>query len=170
MYNFSRIFNCNFDGFDSLFYQSEPIIDDYVWQTFDLVNATYAERLSYMRDFSNKMLKSQGVLGVYVMDQEGLPLKCDIGAFKLIESKNYLYTNLTFNGVSSEGSRSWLHSPVYIEEAMNFYKTLKVEGRVFPLKKDTAMYKHLSGYSTDKFYYTEEPLEGDDVILYLHYS
>lgn len=169
MYSFTRIFNCNFTEFDNLFYQSEPLIDPYVWQVFSLVDSPKEERLQTMKDTANKWLQSPSVIGTYVVNPEGLPIKVDVGAFRVINKKNYLYTNLTFNGADSSGSKAWLHSIDFIEQAMEFYKTLKVEGRIFPLKKNTVMYNHLTGYSTDKFYYTEEPQEGDDVLLYLHY-
>jgi len=78
MYSFTRIFDCNFTEFDNLFYQSEPLIDSYVWEVFNLTDSTKEERLKAMKDIGNNWLQNTAVIGTYVVNPEGLPIKVDI--------------------------------------------------------------------------------------------
>lgn len=169
MYTFNQVQNVDFTEFDILFMLSEPLIHSRVWELFKVTELSATERLEHFRSLINDWIQNKYLLGVYV-EKDGLPIKFDVGNTRIINEKRYLYTNLTFNGETPDGSRSWLHSQEYIEAAVDYYKTLGFSGRVFPLKTYEHMYTHLKSITSDKFYYTEEPQEGSDVILYLHYS
>jgi hypothetical protein len=156
-------------GFDSLFNQSQPILEagTFDWRYLGSPADDNAKRAKMREEYEGYL--GQANTKVVYWEKDGHPIHVAAGLITP-DDDSYILWAYALYGADAGGSKNWLYDTAYIEKTREFFQsTLNLAGYKVACHKDSSIYNHhmdqdrASGYYEATLESTAHP-EVDDSI------